>query len=200
MKTENAALMKMARESLVGNWPISVGATALYVFITTALQQIPKSGLVIGLIISGPMFLGFVIFFLMISRGQSPRINHLFDGFKEIGVAIGAYLLMCVFVVLWGLLLIVPGIIASLSYSMTFYIIADDRTIGSLDAIKKSKRMMDGYKWKLFCLHLRFLGWAILCILTAGIGFLWLLPYIQVAQSKFYEDIKNRVEPVVVVT
>jgi len=98
---------------------------------------------------------------------------------------------MSLFILLWSLLLIIPGIIAALSYSMTFYILADDNSIGAMDAINKSKKMMYGYKWKYFCLGLRFLGWAILCILRLGIGFLWLSPYVHVSVTKFYEDIKE---------
>jgi uncharacterized membrane protein len=97
---------------------------------------------------------------------------------------------MFVFILLWMLLLIIPGIIAALSYSMTFYIIADDETMDAMEAIDKSKAMMDGYKWKYFCLALRFVGWALLCILTLGIGFFWLMPYMQVTNAKFYEDVK----------
>ena len=103
---------------------------------------------------------------------------------------------MLLFTFLWTLLLIIPGIIAVLSYSMTFYILADDNSIGAMEAIDKSKKMMDGYKWKYFCLGLRFIGWSLLCILTLGIGFLWLLPYMQVSVVKFYDDIKeNHIMP-----
>jgi len=97
---------------------------------------------------------------------------------------------MLIFILLWTLLLIVPGIIAAISYSMTFYIIADDNSIAAKEAIDKSKKMMDGYKWKFFCIGLRFFGLALLCVLTLGIGFLWLFPYIQVTVAKFYDDIK----------
>jgi uncharacterized membrane protein len=90
------------------------------------------------------------------------------------------------------LLLIVPGIIAALSYSMTYFIIAENDSIGSLEAITKSKEMMRGNKWKLFCLCCRFLGWILLCILTIGIGFLWLYPYMMVSFAKFYDDIKRQ--------
>jgi uncharacterized membrane protein len=71
------------------------------------------------------------------------------------------------------------------------YIIADTDTIGPLEAITKSKEMMRGNTWKLFCLYFRFFGWALLCILTAGIGFLWLVPYMQVCMAKFYDDVKG---------
>lgn len=73
---------------------------------------------------------------------------------------------------------------------MIFYIIADNNSIGAMEAIDKSKAMMDGYKWKYFYFALRFLGWALLCILTLGIGFLWLIPYMQVSMAKFYDDVK----------
>jgi uncharacterized membrane protein len=89
------------------------------------------------------------------------------------------------------LLLIIPGIIAAISYSMTFYILADDNSLTAMEAIDKSKAMMEGYKLKYFYLSLRFLGWALLAILTFGIGFLWLAPYMMVASAKFYDDIKN---------
>jgi len=70
------------------------------------------------------------------------------------------------------LLLIVPGIIAAISYSMTFFILVEDNSIGVNEARKKSVKMMDGYKWKYFRLGLRFFLLALLCILTLGIGFL----------------------------
>jgi len=103
---------------------------------------------------------------------------------------------MTLFILLWTLLLIVPGIIAAISYSMTFFILADDPSIGAEAAIEKSKRMMDGYKLKYFYLCLRYFLLILLCILTLGIGFLWLTPYMHVGFAKFYDDIKG--EPVAV--
>jgi uncharacterized membrane protein len=98
---------------------------------------------------------------------------------------------MLLYIFLWSLLLVIPGIIAALSYSMTFYIIADDPSIKPQDALKKSKAMMNGYKEKLFYLYLRFILLAMLCILTLGIGFLWLIPYIHITMAKFYDDING---------
>jgi uncharacterized membrane protein len=97
-----------------------------------------------------------------------------------------------IFVLLWTLLLIIPGIIMAIAYSQTFYIIADDKNITPMDAIRKSVRLMNGYKGKYFLFCLRFLGWAILCLFTLGIGFLFLIPYMRVCFAKFYEDIKDR--------
>ena len=134
---------------------------------------------------------GLAIVFLTLARSQGATFGMMFDGFMRFGTAFAAYLLMAIFVLLWALLLIVPGIIASLSYSMTYYIIRDDPTVGALEAIGRSKKMMRGSKWKFFCLQWRFLGWALLCLLTLGIGFLWLAPYMMTSMARFYEDLKQ---------
>ena len=102
------------------------------------------------------MCIGLAIFALSISRKQDARLSQIFEGFYKFGVGFGTYLLMGIFVILWSLLLIVPGIIAALSYSQTYYIISENDSIGPLEAIKKSKEIMHGNKWKLFCLGFRF--------------------------------------------
>ena len=135
--------------------------------------------------------MGAAIFSLSISRGKEGRLEQLFEGFNHFATALVTYLLLLLYVFLWMLLLIVPGIIAALGYSMTFYILADDPLIKPQDALKKSKSMMDGHKEKLFYLCLRFFLLAILCILTLGIGFLWLIPYVHVTMAKFYDDVKG---------
>jgi uncharacterized membrane protein len=190
MKTENVVLMQMARESLKGKWGLAIGTLVVYILISLGIQLIPYVGPIASLIISGPFALGLSYFSLSISRNQDAKLEQIFQGFNNFGTALGTYLLMLLFTVLWAILLIIPGIIAAISYSMTFYILADDHSIGAMDAIDKSKKMMDGYKWKFFYLGLRFFGWALLCILTLGIGFLWLIPYLQVSMAKFYEDVK----------
>ena len=121
----------------------------------------------------------------------------LFDGFSDFARSLVASLLMCIFVFLWSLLLIIPGIIAALSYSMTYYILADNPDVTASEAINMSKRMMFGHKTELFWLYLSFIGWAILCLFTFGIGFLWLLPYIQTSTAIFYENIKGAPEVVI---
>jgi uncharacterized membrane protein len=190
-KTENKLLMAQARESLRGKWGVAIGAFVVYMLIVVGIQIIPILGAIVSLIITGPMVLGIAIFALSISRNQNTEVGLIFKGFNRFGIALGAYLLMLIFIILWMLLLIIPGIIAALSYALTFYNLADNESIGSLEAITKSKEMMRGNKWKLFCLYFRFLGWALLCILTAGIGFLWLIPYMQVSMAKFYDDVKG---------
>jgi uncharacterized membrane protein len=192
---ENKILMQNARESLKGKWGLAVGTCLVYMVISVAMQGIPKAGALFSLLISGPMIVGMSIFSLSLSRDRNPQFEQIFYGFKKFGTALGAYLLFIVFTLLWAILLIVPGIIAAISYGMSFFIIAEDDTIGPLDAIKKSKQMMYGHKWKYFCLCLRFLGWGLLCILTLGIGFLWLSPYMAVSFAKFYDDLLKQASP-----
>lgn len=194
MNKENSTLMKMARESLEDRWALAVGVCFLNVIITITVQLIPLVGILISLFITGPLTLGLVIFSLSISRDEEASVEQLFEGFNHLGKSIGAYIVISIIISIGILLLIIPGIIAALSVSMTFYIIADDDSIGVLDAIKKSNEMMNDHRWKLFYLYLRFFGWGIACLLTFGLGFLWLIPYIQVSVAKFYEDIKDNNE------
>jgi len=188
---ENKDIMAKARESLKGHWGIAIGAILLNALILIGVQIVPIAGVIISLLIAGAMSLGLNTIMLALARREETAIGHLFDGFSRFGTTLAAYLLQVIFVTLWMLLLIVPGIIAAYSYSMTFYILAEDKSISALDAIRKSKEIMKGNKWKLLCLSFRFFGWMLLAILTLGIGFIWLIPYMSVSFATFYDDIKN---------
>jgi len=197
MNTDNLTLMRASREALRGKWGIAILTFFIYTLLTTTSGTLRAHGSfltlssTLTLIIGGPLALGAAIFSLTIARGKEGNLGQLFDGFNHFATALVTYLLMLLYVFLWLLLLIVPGIIAALGYSMTFYILADDPQIKPQDALKKSKSMMDGHKEKLFYLCLRFLLLGILCILTLGIGFLWLVPYVHVTMAKFYDDVKG---------
>lgn len=198
MKTENVVLMRNAQAALKGKWGLAIGSFVVYMIIVIGIQLIPIAGAVVGLIIGGPFALGLTIFSLSISRNQNAELNQIFKGFENFGTALAANLLMGIFTLLWMLLLIVPGVIALLSYSMTLFIIADDKSVGAMEAINKSKAMMEGHKAQLFRLWLRLSGLGLLCILTLGIGFLWLAPYAYVVQAKFYDDLKGEAETLTV--
>jgi len=190
--THNRDLMRMARESLRTHWGLGVGVMVLYWVIGVGVSFIPFVGTIAGLLLTGPLMVGLYLVFLTLARRAVAEVGQLFQGFQRFGTALGAYLLMMVFIILWCLLLIIPGIIASYSYAMTYFVIADDSTVGPLQAITRSKEMMRGNKWKLFCLSWRFFGWSLLCILTLGIGFLWLAPYMQTTMAHFYDDVRPR--------
>ncbi len=194
MKKDNTELMKLAKESLNGKWGLAIGTFLVYELVIGGFQQAsenyPYTSLIL-LFVAGPLAVGISVFSLNISRNNEARFEQIFGGFYNLKTSIIAYLLVVLFTVLWTLLLIIPGIIAAISYAMTFYIIADNPNVEAMDAIDKSKKMMDGYKLKYFYMGLRFFGLALLCILTLGIGFLWLIPYAHVTFAKFYDDIKE---------
>ena len=200
MNTENTALMDMAERSLKGKWGLAIGTCLVYLLITGGLSlsfhinsYLKISLCVSSLIFGGPMAYGMSFFSLSLSRTEDARFEQLFKGFSRFGTYLMAYLYMGLLILLWTLLLIVPGIIAAISYSQTFFVLAEDDTIEIEQAIGKSIKMMDGYKWKYFRLCLRFFALGLLCILTLGIGFLWLMPYIQITNAKFYDDIRGNI-------
>ena len=94
-------------------------------------------------------------------------------------------------VFLWSLLLVVPGIIKGYAYSQAFYLLNDNKKLGYKEALEESEKMMDGHKWELFVLQLSFIGWSLLAVLTCGIGFLWLTPYMNTTLANYYEDLKK---------
>ena len=188
-QTPNAELMAMARAVLSGAWGTAIGAYFLYGLVTGAINGVPYLGLLVIIIVAGPFTLGLASFSLSFSRQENPDIGIIFSGFNDFGRALGTHLLMALYLILWTMLLYIPGIIKSFSYAMTFYVLSDDPSLGPNEAITKSRQLMDGKKWKLFCLYCRFIGWALLCLLTLGIGFLWLVPYMNISVAKFYDDL-----------
>ncbi len=191
----SSTIRSFARESLSGKWLNAVLASLIYCGITSLASS--TYGVVL-LAISGALVFGLYLYYLSLVREKAGDFNLLFKAFsfsgKNLGLfgkTLGAYLLMSLYVFLWTLLLIIPGIIAAYSYRMVFYLLIDDPELGVSEALRQSKKMMYGYKTKLFCLDLSFIGWALLCILTFGIGLLWLFPYMLTSQTIFYEELRN---------
>ena len=196
--------------------------------------QLLKSSLSIAvslasILITGPLLVGFMGFFLNLARNRGSGLGDLFIGFRS-GASfywrtVGVNLLLGLIIIGWALLYLIPTIafgiwagmthhlgnlgflsilwvlgsitfifliIRCYSYQMTLFIIADDQSVRALEAIRKSTRMMEERKWKYFCLTWRFVGWLLLCLLTCGIGILWLNPYILTTTANFYDDVKDR--------
>lgn len=128
----------------------------------------PISGLYV-ILVSGAFTLGITLFFLAVFRRQKANVVDVFLGFENFGKALGLLLFQGLFIFLWTLLFIVPGIIASIRYSQAFFILADDPTKGIRQCMNESKMMMKGNKAKYFCLSLSFIGWMILAILPGSI-------------------------------
>lgn len=200
-------------ESLRGNWAPSVAA-AIVVYLILFLCSSPmlaltnpyefnsssslgsNISLVLQILVIFPLVLGLYNSFKCLYINSDNRVlsNTFSIGFGRYGHNVLGILLMDLFIFLWSLLLIIPGIIKAYSYAMTPYILVDEPELSANQAIEKSMAMMKGHKFDLFYLHLSFIGWIILSIITCGIGLLWLLPYMYVAQAAFYSDLKAEYE------
>jgi uncharacterized membrane protein len=187
MLVPNAELRERAREQLNGHWGQAALTYLVYSVIMGAAAGVAGIG---NLIIGGPVELGLTHFVLRLKRAGQAQIEDLFDGFRQFENSLVLYVVRTLFVVLWSLLLIVPGIIAALRYSMALYVLHDNPELTGMEALRRSASLMEGYKGRLFALYLSFIGWGILCIFTFGIGYLWLIPYVKVAEANFYEGLK----------
>ena len=144
----------------------------------------------VSILVGGAVGIGYSKFNLDLIEGRPAKLRTLFGSFNQWTTALVARILRAIYIALWTLLFIIPGIIAGLSYSMVHYVMADNPHMSASEALEESKRLMDGNKWRLFCLDLSFIGWELLAIIfTLGIGMLWVIPYKEAAVAAFYRDI-----------
>ena len=211
-------LRAIARENLQGNWGISVGVALVaallggmvagsgnisFQFNEDTVRNLPPVfwgfllpfvsavGL-LGLaafILGGVVELGYAKFLLKQHDKKELVFSDLFSQFERFGTGFAQRFLRMLYTALWALLFVVPGIIKSLSYAMTPFILEDHPELTASEAINRSKKLMDGHKMDLFILNLTFIGWEILSGLTLGIGFLFLNPYRNAAYAAFYRNI-----------
>ena len=169
---------------------ISSAVTRLSVAAGTALG-VPLG--LVGLVVAGPMAYGLSRVFHKVALGNKKiDIAELFCGFKEdLGETFLLGLLRTIFLFLWSLLLIVPGIIMSYAYSMAFYIQQDSADKNWRACLDESKELTRGYKGKLFLMDLSFIGWYIVGALCLGVGILWVDVYHSQARAEFYEELKK---------
>lgn len=140
-------------------------------------------------ILGGTIKLGYCRFLLKNHDGEEGQVNDLVSQFPRFTEGFLLELLTGLFVALWSLLLVIPGIIAALKYSMAPFIMLENPGMKPSAALNASKALMEGHKWDLFVLGLSFIGWALLSALTMGIGALWLNPYMNAAYAAFYRNI-----------
>ena len=195
--TPNREITKAARASLAGQWGRAALGSAIYFVVGGGISFVPLASWVsglLGVVVTGPMLLGFYAFVLAMQSPGKASLGRLFDGFdgfRRFGTAVAGYFLVTLFTLLWMLLLVVPGVIAIYSYALTFWILAEEPEAGPLEAISRSKALMRGHRWQLFRLHWRFVGWFLLALLTVGIGFFWLFPYMMTSIGEFYRQLKE---------
>lgn len=177
---------------LSGRWTSAALFALVYMAISTAAGSLtgPMVWLVVLLLM--PLSYSYNVAFLDDKRSASEfKIEQLFDGYKDFLRIMGTMLLKEVYIVLWTLLLIVPGVIKAISYSQTQFVLKDCPELSYNEAIERSMAMMEGHKMQYFLLSLSFFGWIVLAIISCGILSLWVNPYISATNAHFYEYVKG---------
>lgn len=172
----------------VGSGSMETGMTGAYI-VNGLLSNL--AGIVVALA-EYPLMIGLYGWYTR-SIYQKTSLGEIFTPYKppHLWNNIGTGFLMSLYIFLWSLLFIIPGIIKTYSYSQTFYIKAENPNIPASRAIELSKIMMNGHKGQLFYLHLSFLGWLILSAFTLNIlGIVYVFPYYYAAQAFAYQEIK----------
>lgn len=202
-----------ALSALRGNWANALVATIIFVALALFFSSNDAINSYYQRIVINP-FIGYSLSFVslfvllplavgysnsmrvLLETGDNRLTNNSFSlGFGNWLHVVWGMILSTIYIFLWTLLLIIPGLIKSYSYALTPYILIEHPEMSANEAIEESMRLMDGHKFDLFYLQLSFIGWAILSILSLGLGFFWLIPYQMTAQAAFYRDIKNEAMP-----
>ena len=186
---DNKTIRANARAQLGGNlfsnyWLMMLVVGVIYGAVLSLGSYIPGA----ALIISGPLMYGMARVSVSRACGQEKvEIKDLFKGFTDNFV--GSLLLgimQTIFIFLWSLLFVIPGIVKSYSYSMAFFIQQDDPSKDWKTCIEESKNMMYGYRWQLFCNDVVMYLWALVGACACGIGVLFVLPYQYMTHANFY--------------
>ncbi len=153
------------------------------------------AGTFVGALLVPALSVSLCAIYLGMTKGTKASIGDMFCRIGTVGKALWLSILIYVFTYLWTLLFIIPGIIKGFSYSMAYYVLAENPNMTAREALNTSKRIMKGHKWELFVLQLSFIGWHLLGMITCGIAYIYVIPYISATTANFYNSIK---EPVVV--
>ena len=153
----------------------------------------------VGIILLGPLAVGYSVYMLSLIRKKDQKVENLFDGFKNcFANSLVAGILSYLFIFLWSLLFVIPGIVKAIAYSMVPFLQAEDSNLKGNDALKKSEELMKGHKWEYFKLMFGFIGWILLSILTFGILYvLYVGPYMQAAKAHFYQELTGKKDPMI---
>ncbi|MBO7445457.1 MAG: DUF975 family protein [Bacteroidales bacterium] len=119
---------------------------------------------------------------------------HLFAGYRRFWFILGLAILVQIIVSFGFMMLIIPGIVMALAYSMWPFIAHDHPELTIKEVLERSRVLMQGHKGELFTLYLSFIGWFLLCIPTLGLGLFFLIPYIYMSQYHFYESIRYELD------
>jgi uncharacterized membrane protein len=191
MQFTNPDLISQAYKLVSKKWILAIVAIIVIGLLSNLPSAIDEKLALLSIFLSGAFAVGSATFFLKIVRGQEEKIEDIFEGFRTNYLASLVATIVTFLVVFLGFIaLIIPGIILGLGLSQTYYILAEDKEISGIDAMKKSWEMMDGWKMKYFLLCLLYFGMSILGLLALVIGLLFVIPIISTSNALFYEKLK----------
>ena len=180
----------IAKDAFYRQYWLCVGANVIVMALCSVLSGISLG--VAAFILVPSLEIGLNFFSVAMYRGEPSSIEDIFrEGFDNFGRKLGGYLWMELFIYLWSLLFVIPGIIKAISYALTPYILADCKNVRATDALKLSMRMMEGHKWEYFVLGLSFIGWMLLTSLTCGLLYVFYVgPYMNNTFAGYYAERK----------
>ncbi len=184
-------LKQQAKQQIKGKIGILFLMSIIVAGISILVNYVPIIGSLANAIVIAPAFsISLIMIYMKVADYEEIKVGDIFEGFYHFWGAFKITFLVGLFTFLWSLLFVIPGIVKAYSYSMAFYIYAENKDMGALEAIRKSKEMMHGHKMDLFVLALSFLGWGLLCAITFGIAYIYVGPYMQTTYMNFYRAIK----------
>ncbi len=183
---ERAILKERARAQMRGKTGSLIAITVVYLLICWLSSYVA----VLNLVLMPALTLAMIGIYLRLADGAHPAVRELFTEFSNFWGALKVMLLTAIFSFLWGLLLVIPGVVKQIAYSQALYILAENPSMGAREALRQSERMMVGHKMEYFLLQLSFLGWHILAGCTVGILYIWLIPYMQATNANYYIGLK----------
>ena len=180
----------IAKDAFYRQYWLCVGANVIVMALCSVLSGISLG--VAAFILVPSLVIGLNFFSVAMYRGEPSSIEDIFrEGFDNFGRKLGGYLWMELFIYLWSLLFVIPGIIKAISYALTPYILADCKNVRATDALKLSMRMMEGHKWEYFVLGLSFIGWMLLTSLTCSLLYVFYVgPYMNNTFAGYYAERK----------
>ena len=203
VKAEARRLVRTGKQSVIGAGAIFLGIALVLGVLLYVLETWPvaltTSTLYLQLPIINTFFLifinlillvlnaGFILFCMEIRRGERTPLSAMFDSFTYAGKIIWVTIAVNIRVFLWGLLFVVPGIVAAYRYRFALYNVLEDPLLTATQAIERSKAQTYGMKEQLLTCDLSFLGWVLLSVLTCGLLLIWLLPYMVLTDLGYFE-------------
>ena len=178
---------KLALDTLKNRWGEAIVVSLLYGIILSALSALLGVG---GLLFGSILLIGYYTILIEASINKKFNIEKIVSGLNGDTLAnrIVLSVIKNLYIFLWSLLFIIPGIVKSYAYALAEFIAMENPEMSASDCLRLSQERMDGHKKELFLLDLSFIGWHILCMFTFGIGYLFIAPYMAQTRIHYIEE------------